>query len=181
MSERSHSVTAAVDHRLVWERWTNTDHWPTDHPFVARAQINGPLAKGAGGIVFPPRGRRQGFRIMEADQQRHRFAVRFALLLAYLTLEYSLERPQPSASASDPAPDEDDELRADGSPDEDASDEDGPATEPDADTLSPDAWVITHKVVIKGPAARLWDRLRGRAIAASFPDAIATIVRTAAV
>ena len=154
MSERSHSVTAAVDHRVVWEHWTNTDHWPADNPLVAKAQINGPLAKGAVGIVYPVGGRRQGFRIIEADQQNHRFTIRFALLLAYLTVEFSLERPEPA---------------------------DADAEASDAETASPHDWVLTHKLIIKGPAAPLWDRLRGRAIAESFPGALAAIVDAAAV
>lgn len=157
MSKRSHSVTAAVDHRVVWEHWTNTDHWPADNPLVAKAQINGPLAKGAVGIVYPEGGRRQGFRIVEADQQNHRFTIRFRLLLAFLTVEFRLDRPEPS--------------------DADAPDADAP----DAEAPSPHTWVLTHALLFKGPAARLWDRLRGGAIAESFPGAMAAIVDAAAV
>lgn len=154
MSKRSHSVTAAVDHRVVWEHWTNTDHWPADNPLVAKAQINGPLAKGALGIVYPVGGRRQGFRIVVADQQNHRFAIRLRLLLAYLTVEFSLQRPQAG---------------------------DAPDAATDAEGPNPHLWVLTHTLLFTGPAARLWDRLRGRAIADSFPGAMAAIVDAAAV
>lgn len=156
MSVRSHSVTASVDPAVVWDHFTNAEHWALDNPYVAKAQLNGPVAKGAGGIVSPVGGRRQGFRVVDVEQNR-RFTIRFALLLAYLTVEFTLTRPDHAANEPDA---------------------DGDAEDAAADS---DTWVLTQSLSFRGPGARLWNRLRGRAIADSFPVALKAIADAAAV
>ncbi|MFT3876183.1 MAG: hypothetical protein QM708_07165 [Propioniciclava sp.] len=170
-------MTASVDPRIVWEHFTNPERWALDSPYVAKAQLNGPVAKGAGGIVYPVGGRRQGFRVTEVEQNR-RFSIRFALLFAYLTVDFTLTRPEPAeaeesggADAGTPA------ARAFEAPAGDEANRD----DTDAGTAASNVWVLTQAVSVKGPSAKVWDRLCGRAIAETMPATLAAIADAAAV
>lgn len=153
MGVHSHTVEAEVDPSIVWERWTNVDLWPADDPSLEKAQLNGPRAKGALGWVKPKGGRQITFRIAEIDRKKLRFRTESKLLLATMCLEHAMDRPMD---------DEPDALQ--------------PRLPAD-----PNAWVITHRVVIRGPFAALWDRLVGRAIADGLPTVVGNIVAASAV
>ena len=156
MGVHAHSVTAAVDPTIVWQRWTDTDTWPLDDPACEKDQLNGPLAKGALGWTKPRRSRRKvSFRLVEVDRQKMRFALEARLPLGTLTFDHCLDRPQP-----EPTPD--------GQVGEDLAE------------LDPDLRVLTHRVIIKGPLAKLWDRLVGRPIAAGLPTVLNNVVDAAA-
>lgn len=156
MGVHAHSVTAAVDPKIVWERWTDTDNWPLDDPACEKAQLNGPLAKGALGWTKPRGSRRKvSFRIVEVDRQKMRFTVESRLPLGTLTFEHLLDRPE-----VEPMPD-------------------GLVGEDPAE-LDPDLRVLTHRVTIKGPLAKLWDRIVGRPIADGLPTVLDNIVAASA-
>lgn len=97
MGVHAHSVTGKLDPAIVWERWTDPGHWSNDDPRIARAALNGPVAKGAGGIVRPKKGLPWAFHIAEEDRQQMRFTIESKLPLAVLALEYELTRPDESA------------------------------------------------------------------------------------
>lgn len=157
MGVHEHTLTAEVDPSIVWERWTDVELWATDDPGIAKAKLNGPLAKGALGWLQPAKGPRTSFRIVEVDRQKLRFTTESKLLLATLRLEHHMTRPTPDAAASEAT-----DARAD--------------TQPD-----PNAWQITHRVTIKGPLAPLWERLIGRSLRADLPVVIANVAAAAAV
>lgn len=105
MGVHSHSVTAAVDPRVVWDRWTDVEHWPVDDPDCEKAQLNGPLAKGALGWTKPRGGRRVSFRIAEVDRRALRFALESKLPLGVLLFDHTLERPEVTDPAGEDDPD----------------------------------------------------------------------------
>lgn len=100
MRTRSHSVTAEVDPSVVWEHWTNVEHWVADTPGVRVAKLNGPLAKGAIGWFQPERGPKASFRIVEVDRAKRRFVWESNLFGAKLQYVRSMERP--SDKGADP-------------------------------------------------------------------------------
>lgn len=153
MGLHSHSVTAAVDPRIVWDRWTDVEHWPADDPDCEKAQLNGPLAKGALGWTKPRGGRRVTFRIAEVDRRAWRFALESKLPLGVLVFGHTLQRPETSEEGVDES----------------------------ADAVDSDVWVMTHTVTITGPLAKVWDRLIGRRIAQGLPVVMDNIVKAAAV
>lgn len=91
MGVHEHTVRASVDPKVVWERWTNTDLWPSDDPAVAKAKLNGPVAKGALGMVRW-NGRKATFRIVEVDRQKMRFGIEAKALLATLRVDHLLDQ-----------------------------------------------------------------------------------------
>lgn len=151
MGVHAHSVTAAVDPAVVWERWTDPEHWASDNPWIVRARLNGPVAKGATGLVRLSSRGRWPFKITEADRAKMRFTTESKLPLAVMELEYTLERP---------------ELDADADPSLD---------------VDPDARLLTHRVVLRGPLAKLWDRLLGKRIAELLPIVVGNIASAAGV
>ena len=152
MGVHSHSVTAAVDPAVVWERWTEVENWPVDDPDIVKAKLNGPLAKGALGMIQPRGGFRTPFTIVEVDRRKLRFTLETKLPLAVMRFEHALDRP-----ADDPHEHE-------------------PLAE-----MDPDAWVLTHTLTITGPFAKLWDRIVGRSFLKGLPTVLTNIVRAAAV
>ena len=48
MGVHSHSVTAAVDPAVVWERWTEVENWPVDDPDIVKVSIR---SRGSHSIV----------------------------------------------------------------------------------------------------------------------------------
>ncbi|MFP5416177.1 MAG: hypothetical protein ACLGHZ_04760 [Actinomycetes bacterium] len=141
MGVHSHTVVADIDPSAVWERWTNVEGWPIDHPGLDKAQLNGPLAKGAlGWVRRPPSRRKRTFRIVEVDRRALRFVVEFKLVLATLRYERSLERPDAEAT---------------------------------------DNWALTHRVVITGAMAPVWDQVLGRRFMGELPTVMANIVAAA--
>lgn len=143
MGVHSHSVTAELDPSVVWARWTDVEGWPTDDPGVTRARLNGPLARGAVGMVERAGGPKLSFRIVEVDRQRLRFVNESRPLLVTIRSERTLTRPE--------------------------------------DAADPNAWVLTHRVTITGPLAKVWDRLVGRPIAEQLPTVLDNIAAAAAV
>lgn len=157
MGVRAHSVTAAVDPKIVWERWTDPDLWVTDDPLLAKAKLNGPLAKGAVGMVRTTRGARSAFKIVEVDRQQMRFVTESKLALATVTIERELTRPEVDADPVGGA--------------------DAPAEPVEVD---PNLRVLTHRIIIKGPLAKLWDRLIGKRMSTGLPEQLANITAVAA-
>ena len=151
MGVHSRSITAAVDPKVVWQRWANVENWPADDPDLAKARLNGPLVKGAIGWLQPKGGLKTQFKLVEVDRQKNRFSLETKLPLAVLTFEHSLHRPEHRA-------DEHEALAE----------------------LDPGAWVLTHSLTITGPLARLWDRIVGRSFTKGLPTVLANIVRAAA-
>lgn len=141
MGVHEHSMTAAVDPAVVWERWTDPEHWASDNPWIARAKLNGPVAKGATGLVRLTSKRRWPFTITEADRQKMRFVTESKLPLATMRLEYTLDR----------------------------HDE------------HPDERVLTHRVVLTGPLAKLYDRIFGRRLAEVVEAQVSNIAAAAGV
>ncbi len=92
MGVHEHTVTATVDPKIVWERWTNTDLWPVDDPDCEKAMLNGPLAKGALGWVKPKKGFRSSFRIVEVNRQKMRFGIESKLPLGTMRFEHFLDK-----------------------------------------------------------------------------------------
>lgn len=151
MGVHSHTVVADVDPTAVWDRWTNVEEWPVDDPGLGKARLNGPLAKGALGWVRRAGERRKHtFRIVEIDRMKLRFVVESKVLLATVRYVRTMERPHPAAESS------------------------GSDVLPD-----PDAWALTHRIIIKGPLARLWDRLVGRRLADELPTVVDNVVAAA--
>lgn len=152
MAVHAHSMTAAVDPKIVWERWTDVEHWPADNPSYEKARLNGPLAKGALGWVKSKKRRKWSFRIVEVDRQAMRFVIDTRRPLATVTVRHELGRPEVAVQ-----PD------VTGSPVE----------------VDEDARVLTHTVTVTGPLAALWDRATGRGLAAAQPAVLANIVAAA--
>ncbi|MDO5535127.1 MAG: hypothetical protein Q4F65_10805 [Propionibacteriaceae bacterium] len=150
MGVHSHSITAAVDPSVVWARWTDVENWPLDDPDISKAQLNGPVAKGAIGFIVPRGGFRTPFKLVEVDRQNLRFSLETKLPLAVSLFEHTLTRP-----VDDP------DLH-----------------ESDAE-LDPDAWVLTHTLTISGPLSRLWDRIVGRSFTRGLPTVLNNIVTAA--
>ena len=92
MIVHEHTLTARVDPSVVWDRWTQVEHWPVDDPFIVRAKLNGPIAKGAIGWVKAAKGPRTVFRFAEVDRMARRFVVQSALFLATITEEHEMTR-----------------------------------------------------------------------------------------
>lgn len=155
----THSVTAAVDPTVVWEHWTDVEHWVVDDPAITRARLNGPVAKGATGVVRR-NGRRVSFRLALVDRQKVRFALESRFPMMVLRLDYALERPEERL-------------------DEGA---DGAEVGADADReVDPALRVLTHTVTTRGPLAKVWDRLLIKKFAADQPAVMANIIAAAAV
>lgn len=152
MGVHSRSITAAVDPKEVWRRWTDVENWPAGDPRVIKARLNGPLTKGAIGWIQPKYGLKTPFKLVEVDRQKMRFTLETKLPLAVLDLAHSLDRPEHRENEHEPLA-----------------------------VLDPDAWVLTHTLTITGPLARLWDRILGRSFAKGLPTVLDTIVRAAAV
>ena len=151
MGVHSHTVVAEVEPSVVWERWTNVEAWPADDPGVAKARLNGPLALGALGWVRLSGGRRKHtFRIVEVDRMKMRFVVESRVALATVRHVRTLERLDPVAASG-----------ADDAPD-------------------PNTWALTHRLIIKGPLAGLWDRLIGRRFADELPTVMERVAAAAA-
>lgn len=87
---REYSRVDAVDPVVVWEHWTEPEHWPHDDPDIAAARINGPLAVGCLGWIRPVTGPRQTFKIVLVDVRGRRFQLRVRLPGARLRLEREL-------------------------------------------------------------------------------------------
>lgn len=92
MIVHEHTLTARVDPNVVWDRWTQVEHWPVDDPFIVRAKLNGPIAKGAIGWIKAAKGPRTSFRFDETDRMAGRFVVRAALFLGTITKEHEMTR-----------------------------------------------------------------------------------------
>lgn len=147
MIVHEHTVEAEVDPAVVWERWTQVDHWPVDDPAVQSATLNGPIAQGAVGWVKLASGPRSSFRIAEVDRVRGRFTVESKLPLCTLRLEHEMERPDAD-----------------------------PAAEVDAHD---GRRRVTHRVVLTGPLARVWNKLVGESLGRSLPVAMGNILAIA--
>lgn len=94
MGVHAQSATATVDPSIVWERWTEPEYWPQDDPSILRAKRNGPLAKGAVGVLRWKKGGRSTYRIVEVDRSALRFVTETKLPLATVTYERELARPE---------------------------------------------------------------------------------------
>ncbi|WP_232547220.1 hypothetical protein [Propioniciclava soli] len=151
MIVHEHSAEAAVDPAVVWDRWTQVEHWPVDDPQVERATLNGPIAVGAVGQVKLAGGPRATFRFAQVDRMGGRFAIECKLLLCTLRLEHELDRPDPDAP--------------------DVEGQDAPSQ----------LCRITHRVVLTGPLARLWNRVIGAAMGRGLPTVVANVVAVAAI
>lgn len=88
---REYSQEASVDPNVVWERWTNTEWWPVDHPQVLRAKFNGPIAVGSVGSFRPKRGARLTMKTVRVDMLGRRFDIASTFLGATMTLEHQLD------------------------------------------------------------------------------------------
>ena len=152
MGVHSHSITAAVDPEVVWQRWTDVENWTADDPDVAKAQLNGPLVKGAIGWIQPKGGLKTQFKLVEVDRSSRRFVLQTKLPLAVLRFSHELDRPEQREDAQEALAEAD-----------------------------PDAWALTHTLTITGPLARLWDRIVGRSFAKGLPTVLGNIARAAAV
>ena len=152
MGVHAQSVTATVDPSLVWERWTEPEFWPQDDASILRAKRNGPLAKGAVGVVRWKKGGRSTYRIVEVDRSALRFVTETKLPLATATCARELTRPEVEGSDAEGAVD-----------------------------VDPDARVLTHRLTIKGPLAKVWDRFIGRPMAAELPKVLDNIIAAASV
>ncbi|MDN5569790.1 MAG: hypothetical protein L0G22_00790 [Propionibacteriaceae bacterium] len=149
MIVHEHTVEAEVDPAVVWERWTQVEHWPVDDPDVQRAKLNGPVAQGAIGWVRPTNGPRIPFRIAQVDRVRGRFVVEAKLILCALRLEHEMDRVD--------------------------ADADGQVDVHDGHRR------ITHRVVLEGPLARLYDRLTGARQGRGLPTVMGNIIAIARV
>ena len=152
MGVHAQSVTATVDPSIVWERWTEPEYWPQDDPSILRAKRNGPLAKGAVGVLRWKKGGRSTYRIVEVDRSALRFVTEIKLPLATATCARELTRPEVEGSDAEGAVD-----------------------------VDPDARVLTHRITIKGPLAKVWDRFIGRPMAAELPKVLDNIIAAASV
>ncbi|MBB1496125.1 hypothetical protein J4N02_01895 [Propioniciclava sp. MC1595] len=152
MGVHAQSATATVDPSIVWERWTEPEYWPQDDPSILRAKRNGPLAKGAVGVLRWKKGGRSTYRIVEVDRSALRFVTETKLPLATATYARELTRPEVEGSDAEGAVD-----------------------------VDPDARVLTHRLTIKGPLAKVWDRFVGRPMAAELPGVLDSIIAAASV
>lgn len=153
----THSVTAAVDPTVVWEHWTDVEHWVVDDPAITRARLNGPVAKGATGVVRR-NGRRVSFRLALVDRQKLRFALESRFPMMVLRLDYALERPEEGVDGA--------EVEVGGEADRE---------------VDPALRVLSHTVTTRGPLAKVWDRLLIKKFAADQPAVMANIVAAATV
>lgn len=152
MGVHAQSATATVDPSIVWERWTEPEYWPQDDPSILRAKRNGPLAKGAVGVLRWKKGGRSTYRIVEVDRSALRFVTETKLPLATATCSRELTRPEVEGSDAEGAV-----------------------------AVDPDARVLTHRITIKGPLAKVWDRFIGRPMAAELPKVLDNIIAAASV
>ena len=97
------------------------------------------------------KGGRSTYRIVEVDRSALRFVTETKLPLATVTYERELARPEV------------------------VSDAEGSAD------VDPDARVLTHRITIKGPLAKVWDRIIGRPMAAELPKVLDNIIAAASV
>lgn len=97
-----HSLTAAVDHARVWDRWTLVENWPVDNPDIVRAKLNGPIAQGAGGWVKMRRVPRSSFQLTQVDRMGGRFHLTVRILLGTITIAHELNRADEDADGVRP-------------------------------------------------------------------------------
>ena len=145
-----HSLTAAVDHARVWDRWTLVENWPVDNPDIVRAKLNGPIAQGAGGWVKMRRVPRSSFQLTQVDRMGGRFELAVRILLCTLTITHELRR----------------------------AEVDGNDGKQDSNGGKP--WVLTNRITFAGPLAPFWGRLVGPSLSASMERALGKVAGAAA-
>jgi uncharacterized protein YndB with AHSA1/START domain len=89
MWDFEHSVEADVSRERAWAVWTDISNWPSWHPGVARAELDGPVAEGATGTVRAAGGPASTLNVLEVEPER-RFVTEASERLMRLRFEHEL-------------------------------------------------------------------------------------------
>jgi len=84
-----HSVRARASRDRVWALWTDVCGWPSWHPGVARAELDGPVAEGTTGAVRAAGGPASKLTVLAVEPER-RFVTEASERLMRLRFEHEL-------------------------------------------------------------------------------------------
>ena len=86
--EFAHTVTTGAAPDRVWALWTDVAGWPAWDPELRAAELSGPFAVGAEGLLTPAAGPRGRFRVTALDPGRS-YTIETALPLGALRVRRS--------------------------------------------------------------------------------------------